>query len=86
MGLREWWEEPRNRASALSIIAGFVFGAAWWLYIDGTAIGGKTPNSHTEKAAGYTWLPGAAATIAFIMCASVAPPSLSFSRADWATG
>mmetsp|Transcript_14679 Transcript_14679/g.51109 ORF Transcript_14679/g.51109 Transcript_14679/m.51109 type:complete len:152 (-) Transcript_14679:125-580(-) len=58
-------DEAVKKARNASLIAGVVFGLAWWIYIDGAASG--SGNAVADKAAGYHWLPGLGCTIAFVM-------------------
>jgi hypothetical protein len=63
-----------QRSKITSLIAGLIFGLAWWLFIDAMAWGGAYCNSNpcagkakTQEVAGYAWLPGAGMSIGFVM-------------------
>jgi hypothetical protein len=56
------------RQAGFSILAGLLFGAAWWVLIDGFSYGrvvAADPN--TIAAQGYAWLPLFSASIGFIL-------------------
>lgn len=58
-----------DRRGLFLVFAIVQFGAAWWIYIDGTAYGMSVLNDDTTKTtAGYSWLPGVFGTVAFIAC------------------
>eukprot|EP01138_Halocafeteria_seosinensis_P015438 gb/GECG01015756.1/.p1 GENE.gb/GECG01015756.1/~~gb/GECG01015756.1/.p1 ORF type:complete len:145 (+),score=18.08 gb/GECG01015756.1/:1-435(+) len=60
--------ESNKKSTVASILAGVLFGAAWWFYIGATSYCREVKNdSTTSGAAGYSWVPGVGATIAFIM-------------------
>ena len=62
-------EVNQKKATSLSLIAGVVFGIAWWIYVDGSAI--------DSTASGYHWLPGVGSTIAFVMINAMHWPDLT---------
>ena len=66
--------QQHQRSKITSLIAGLIFGLAWWLFIDAMAYGGNyckvntcVGKSKTTDVAAYAWLPGAGMSIAFVM-------------------
>lgn len=60
--------QSRSRGTIASVVAGIMFGVAWWLYIDGTSYGiRQAEDDTTKRAAGYSWLPPLGVTIALVM-------------------
>jgi hypothetical protein len=63
-------DEGAGRRAAASIVSGLIFGAAWWLLIDGYSSCQYQPGadcSNASGSAGYAWLPPFGATLAFVM-------------------
>eukprot|EP00441_Pelagodinium_beii_P005953 CAMPEP_0197684286 /NCGR_PEP_ID=MMETSP1338-20131121/99282_1 /TAXON_ID=43686 ORGANISM="Pelagodinium beii, Strain RCC1491" /NCGR_SAMPLE_ID=MMETSP1338 /ASSEMBLY_ACC=CAM_ASM_000754 /LENGTH=141 /DNA_ID=CAMNT_0043265983 /DNA_START=46 /DNA_END=468 /DNA_ORIENTATION=- len=60
-------DEVSPRATVSSLLAGVLFGAAWWIYIDGAALGAQAGNEVAKSANAYSWLPGIGATVSFLM-------------------
>jgi hypothetical protein len=55
------------RQAGFSILAGLIFGAAWWVLIDGFSYGRVVvADSYTIAAQGYAWLPLFGASIGFV--------------------
>lgn len=71
-----------KKSSLASIVAGIIYGAAWWIFIDGyaTCTGDCGPTDETK---GYAWLPLFGATISFFMINGMRWSEL---RADDLTG
>lgn len=58
----------KARNAGFSIFAGLLFGAAWWVFIDGFSMGVNVLNDATSnKAAGYAWLPLFGASLVYLM-------------------
>lgn len=49
-----------------SILAGMIFSAGWWIFIDGYSSCGNECDM-TNSTAGYAWLPLVGATLVFVM-------------------
>ena len=45
------------RGAVASFVSGCIFAAAWWLLIDGYAMGNKQKDAATAATAGYAWVP-----------------------------
>jgi hypothetical protein len=55
----------------LSLVAGLMCGAGWFVYVDGTAYGAFTENETVLRTSAYSWLVGLGMTIALIMINTV---------------
>ena len=53
-------------AKIMSLTAGAMVGAGWWLYIN-AAVVGRERGGETKEALGYSWIPGVLTTIAFVL-------------------
>lgn len=67
-------EDRCNRpcySRVLSLLAGLLCGAGWFIYIDGTGYGSFIENPTVQRTSAYSWLVGVGMTIAFIMINTV---------------
>ncbi|CAE7456248.1 unnamed protein product [Symbiodinium sp. KB8] len=58
-------DAAKKKAAVVSIVAGFLYGVSWWVFIDAFAL--NSGDETTKRAVGYAWLPLVGTTIAFIM-------------------
>lgn len=56
----------KGRHAAFSILSGILFGAGWWVFIDGYASCGGLCSA-TASTQGYAWIPLFGATLVFLM-------------------
>jgi Uncharacterised protein family (UPF0220) len=56
-----------RRNQIFALVGGFLFGAGWWIFIDGYSYGNYIGDATTSQTAAYAWVPLFGATIAYVM-------------------